>query len=99
TRCLSDWSSDVCSSDLAPALSERLASLPLVLGYYPLLPLAAPRLGHILARHLDQAAGPIDLVHNVRSGREPLSLASLELARRRRSEEHTSELQSLRHLV
>lgn len=68
---------------VAPTWGERLRSLPLVAGYYPLLTLAAPRLGRTLAQHLLAVAGPLDLVHNVRIGREPLTLASLVVARRR----------------
>jgi glycosyltransferase involved in cell wall biosynthesis len=66
---------------VAPTLAERLTSLPLVLGYYPFQTLAAARLGHVLRRHLAAAAGAVDIVHNVRAGREPLSLGSFELAR------------------
>lgn len=68
---------------ITPTYSERVATLPFVLGYYPLLPLAARRLGHVLHRHLERLDPGVQLVHNIRSGREPLSLASLELARRR----------------
>lgn len=67
---------------IRPTLAERVLSLPLVLGYYPLQSLAATRLGHVMLNHLLRVAdSPIDLVHNIRVGREPLSLASLELAR------------------
>src|SRR5471030_3082793 len=55
TRCLSDWSSDVCSSDLVEtSFTSQAASI-----------------------EIDQLRAPSN----------------------RRSEEHTSELQSLRHLV
>jgi glycosyltransferase involved in cell wall biosynthesis len=66
---------------VAPTLTERIASAPLVVGYYPLLPLASARLGRTLARHLEAVEPAPALVHNVRSGREPLTLASRRLAR------------------
>src|SRR5438045_5622137 len=64
TRCLSDWSSDVCSSDLESVGRGRLS----------------------------------------RSSRKSVRRASTgsgvnAAKKRERSEEHTSELQSLRHLV
>lgn len=68
---------------IAPTLGERLRSTPLVLAYYAVQSLAAPRLGHVLAKHLLAQGDRVDLVHNVRVGREPLSLASLEVARAR----------------
>jgi glycosyltransferase involved in cell wall biosynthesis len=66
---------------VGPTLAERLRSLPLIIGYYPFQTVAAARLGHILRRHLAARAGAVDIVHNVRVGREPLSLGSFELAR------------------
>src|SRR5437899_6999168 len=75
TRCLSDWSSDVCSSDLrpfgwpGPSSNARGTN-------------AAIRAGHRRCRF--RATAPVRL-----------QLQSF----RQRSEEHTSELQSLRHLV
>src|SRR5205814_7328116 len=86
TRCLSDWSSDVCSSDLA-------ASWPGSSGAAH----GAYRRGHAPNGH-----GPAGPARAVRRGREPVrplrALPGL-LPHVRRSEEHTSELQSLRHLV
>src|SRR5258705_756571 len=65
TRCLSDWSSDVCSSDLVSLISDDIGiKRNEFFGEY----------AEFVAAHLDN------------------SLAE-------RSEEHTSELQSLRHLV
>jgi glycosyltransferase involved in cell wall biosynthesis len=66
---------------IAPTLHERLQSLPLVAGYYLIQSVAARKLGHVLARHLMARAGRVDLVHNIRGGREPLSVGSLEVAR------------------
>src|ERR1039458_7814605 len=62
TRCLSDWSSDVCSSDLGP------------------LPLIMPEACVLLLLPTQLFCTP-----GIRYSK--------------RSEEHTSELQSLRHLV
>src|SRR5438045_8010803 len=83
TRCLSDWSSDVCSSDLGAR--ERVRGAP-------------------------RGASPAGRVRP--GGALPLALGATALTRwllirgvgnrpldRQRSEEHTSELQSLRHLV
>src|SRR5262245_65142832 len=70
TRCLSDWSSDVCSSDLE---LEALDGLPL---------------GGIEERR-DHGGCGLDTI----------ARATLATASCHRSEEHTSELQSLRHLV
>jgi glycosyltransferase involved in cell wall biosynthesis len=66
---------------IQPSISERLRNLPFILGYYPFQTRAAARLGSVLARHLWRSVGRVELVHNVRSGREPLSVASLQLAR------------------
>src|SRR5438045_4606982 len=68
TRCLSDWSSDVCSSDLRMSRNSW-------------------------AKLIHTHCRPSSL-NAVLSQSGPASLACL-----RRSEEHTSELQSLRHLV
>src|SRR5262245_64211313 len=83
TRCLSDWSSDVCSSDLAPGdpAAEGAANAP------------APRLGTTTCS--PSASGAARLI-NARSAFR-VTPPARETASR--SEEHTSELQSLRHLV
>jgi glycosyltransferase involved in cell wall biosynthesis len=67
---------------IALTLPQRLAALPLILAYYPLQRMAAARIGHMLSEQVTSVAGSFDLVHNVRSGREPLSVASLEAARK-----------------
>src|SRR3546814_6189961 len=85
---ISDWSSDVCSSDLRP--------------------LAAARAGHPrLCAQLARSAAPLRAAARLRPGRaageaepDPQRAprdrpADLHLRRGRRSEEHTSELQSL----
>jgi glycosyltransferase involved in cell wall biosynthesis len=67
---------------VAPTLGERLRNLPLIAGYYGCMPVAAPRLAQVLTGHLLAVAGPLKVVHNVRSGREVLTLASMGVARR-----------------
>ena len=62
---------------------EKAAMLPAVLAYYPLMDLALPYLANFTRSHLELYANHIDLIHNVRVGREPLSLASLQIARQR----------------
>jgi len=66
---------------IAPTLRERLQNLPLVAGYYLVQRAAAASLGHVLAKHLLAATTRVDLVHNIRGGREPLSVGSWEVAR------------------
>jgi len=64
-------------------LLEKTIMLPAVLAYYPMMDLALPYLSAITRTHLVTFARSADLVHNVRTGREPLTLASLQVARRR----------------
>src|SRR5437899_9174371 len=68
TRCLSDWSSDVCSSDLGCVHARRPLGGALAIG----------------AGAVGEGGAPRDFAARGEG---------------RRSEEHTSELQSLRHLV
>jgi len=60
---------------------EKLRVAPFVPIYYPLMDAALPPIATILQRHLRDY--PADLLHNVRIGREGLSYASLQEARRR----------------
>src|SRR5262245_62930967 len=80
TRCLSDWSSDVCSSDLT-FWERRLGADP-----------------NIAGRTIRLNRKPVRVI-----GVVPEDFAGLTEEPGRapafRSEEHTSELQSLRHLV
>src|SRR5262245_63725190 len=78
TRCLSDWSSDVCSSDLANSFPSGHAADTFAFAT-------------ALERHLGwRGAVPAYIFSSyVAMSRLPAN----------RSEEHTSELQSLRHLV
>jgi glycosyltransferase involved in cell wall biosynthesis len=63
------------------SLWEKIAMLPAVLAYYPLMDLALPYLAGFTQAHLAPYAAEADLIHNIRIGREPLSLASLQIAR------------------
>lgn len=62
---------------------EKLALAPYIPLYYPLMEVALPPIAANLARHLAPFAAEADLIHNVRIGREGLSQASFDLARRR----------------
>src|SRR3546814_6800083 len=83
---ISDWSSDVCSSDLVVAIGEAL------LGHRHR---AAGAFGDVLPRHLgvdaarDRALGAMHREEAAYLGQDPVERPRL------RSEEHTSELQSL----
>ncbi len=56
---------------------------PWVLAYYPLQRLALPRIAAALAAEIAPWAEAADLIHNCRIGREGISYASLQVARRR----------------
>src|SRR5205814_5302483 len=88
TRCLSDWSSDVCSSDLAAQrdLVDKQAALATGTGG------AGIRAGHDHADKRISFTKRLDRCDGL-GGRGCCGRLCL------RSEEHTSELQSLRHLV
>jgi len=61
---------------------ERLRLVPWVVSYYLWRGRAIGHIADLLARHLEPLAHGVDLIHNGRIGREPLSYASLKLARR-----------------
>src|SRR5262245_63021445 len=85
TRCLSDWSSDVCSSDLA---LRRRESRP-----DPRTCLRGPH------HRQGDCCRALECVGRRAEPALDAAAAGFGAVRRRRSEEHTSELQSLRHLV
>jgi len=62
----------------------RLRMLPWMATYYAQIGRSADRLAGLMLPQLEAVAGPADVVHNHRVGREFLSLASERLARRRR---------------
>jgi glycosyltransferase involved in cell wall biosynthesis len=51
--------------------------------YYPLMGLALPPIAGVIAKPINALAEHCDLIHNVRIGREGLTYASLQVARRR----------------
>src|SRR3546814_6796253 len=84
---ISDWSSDVCSSDLEVAIGERVER--------ECRGERAHRRRHLLGRHPALGgAGLVILAHRRCAAIERL-LLHLDDRHRDRSEEHTSELQSL----
>jgi glycosyltransferase involved in cell wall biosynthesis len=62
---------------------DRIRVAPLVLGYYLIKDQAIAGISERIVPHLEPMAENVDLIHNGRIGREPLSFASLQLARRR----------------
>lgn len=62
---------------------EKVALLPWIPLYYPLMDVALPPIAELLETHLTPFARPADVIHNVRIGREGLSYASLQAARKR----------------
>src|SRR3546814_1133528 len=91
---ISDWSSDVCSSDLRT--SEKLLRVADPLIMIALSQVREQRLGDegIIARALDLAEQIPACAAGIEGIQDDVALG-LERHHRRRSEEHTSELQSL----
>src|SRR5205814_2915412 len=114
TRCLSDWSSDVCSSDLA-RIGRDIPGATISLGKLDhealgrlvqwALPSYSGDAANRLARRIaaDSAGLPLLAVEICHAMAQGLNLEATNGAwphpLRTRSEEHTSELQSLMHLV
>ncbi len=67
---------------IALSQAERWPLLPYVLGYYAFKPRAIRRIAAALAPKIEPLARRCALIHNLRIGREPLSFASLQVARR-----------------
>ena len=63
-------------------LEKARLLLPTAL-YMPTLGMMAPAIALLIVPKLEKLAANADLVHNIRIGREPLSLASLQLAQRK----------------
>ncbi|MFM7326742.1 MAG: glycosyltransferase family 4 protein [Nodosilinea sp.] len=76
------WVEGVPVQQLGLTAWQKLALVPAVALYYPLMPLALPRIAGAIARPLAPLAAQADLIHNIRIGREGLTAASLALARR-----------------
>lgn len=67
------------------ALLDKLRMLPFIPPFYILKSFCIPGLAPIFTKHLDRLVpGPIDIVHNIRVGRENLSVASWQFARKRK---------------
>src|SRR5205814_4858483 len=98
TRCLSDWSSDVCSSDLVQKAGAGSAAIA-VAGGINVEAEGAVSLGCLTRLHQHQVGNvaPVQRkVCDLPAFDEPADSSGGSVDR---SEEHTSELQSLRHLV
>src|SRR5258708_35142598 len=65
------------------SLRDKIGIAPFVALYYPMMPLALPPIVRQLEHHLLTHAEKADLIHNVRIGREGLSYASMQAARKR----------------
>src|SRR3546814_10107300 len=97
---ISDWSSDVCSSDLGkPCLDmpDAIAEPP-EQRFARCLLVAEPR-GEPIDRRLDLGDPPRERVDAVAGGAIEGGLVGLQHRKHRRSEEHTSELQSLMRIA
>jgi len=64
------------------SLQDKLKLLPYLSIYYPLMSLALPKIADILESYLTNYAQDKDLIHNVRIGREGLSYASYNIAKK-----------------
>jgi glycosyltransferase involved in cell wall biosynthesis len=64
------------------SLSEKIYLLPYVSIYYPLMNIALKQIANNLEAHLNNYAKTANLIHNVRIGREGLSYASYQAARK-----------------
>ena len=67
---------------LGLSIREKLRIAPYLPIYYPLMNLALPPIAACLEQHLSAYAAKADLIHNVRIGREGLSYASYQAAKR-----------------
>jgi glycosyltransferase involved in cell wall biosynthesis len=63
------------------SLREKVGLVAPVLFYYPLMDTVAWTIGRVVEKHLEPWAQGAALVHNTRIGREPMTCASLQLAR------------------
>jgi glycosyltransferase involved in cell wall biosynthesis len=72
---------DVPVNQLGLSRRKKLSLLPYVALYYPLMDVALQPIASNLTKLLKTSATQVDLVHNVRVGREGLSWASFNLAR------------------
>src|SRR3546814_3404706 len=88
---ISDWSSDVCSSDLSTATSTTpVTSILRSRGDRPSMKLSV-----ISGKSVRTCSSRSDAIHSASVGARPIFTLPPTCAWRNRSEEHTSELQSL----
>jgi glycosyltransferase involved in cell wall biosynthesis len=76
---------DIRVHQMGMRLCEKVMMAPFALSYYPLMLMGMPPvspIAHFIEKHLLFSAENADLIHNVRIGREGLSLASFNAARR-----------------
>ncbi|MBA2749943.1 MAG: glycosyltransferase family 4 protein [Tatlockia sp.] len=73
---------DISVHRLGLSIREKLQVAPYLPIYYPLMNLALPPIAACLEQHLSAYAAKADLIHNVRIGREGLSYASYQAAKR-----------------
>ncbi len=64
------------------SIPEKLKLFPYIPIYYPLMDIALPKIACCLEKHLYPYTKNIDLIHNVRIGREGLSYASYYAAKK-----------------
>lgn len=67
---------------LAFLKEEKRSLFPSVALYYPFMRLAAAQIATLIEKKLHLYASQANLIHNIRIGREPLSLASYNLAKK-----------------
>jgi glycosyltransferase involved in cell wall biosynthesis len=77
------WYEGIAVHQVGFSRIEKFAMLPAILAYYPLMDLALPYLAGMFYEKISPLAANADLIHNVRVGREPISLASLQIAHRK----------------
>jgi glycosyltransferase involved in cell wall biosynthesis len=65
-------------------LREKLQLLPFLPLYYPLMSVALPPIARAIEHHLTPFARQTNLIHNIRIGREGMSYASLQAARKQK---------------
>jgi glycosyltransferase involved in cell wall biosynthesis len=65
------------------SVRDKICLIPSVLLYYPFMKAALPSIVACLDAHLQAFGDKADLIHNVRIGREGLSYASMQVARKK----------------
>lgn len=61
---------------------EKLKSIPSIIGYYAVMKPSIDNLATIIQRQLEPYAEGVEIIHNIRVGREPISFASFNSARK-----------------